>query len=87
MYVIAQNSCDVTARFVCSSPQIDNYEKIYDEVSTFTALNVFDTWFRVDSKPFKQALLNIIKRWSFMFKQHLIDHVTNRSVSLAPYCG
>jgi dynein heavy chain len=32
----------------------------------------------VDSKPFKQALLNIIKRWSFMFKQHLIDHVTNR---------
>ena len=66
-------------------PQIDNYEKIYDEVSTFTALNVFDTWFRVDSKPFKQALLNIIKRWSFMFKQHLIDHVTNSLKDLAEF--
>ena len=30
----------------------------------------------VDPQPFKQALLNIIKRWSFMFKEHLISHVT-----------
>ena len=39
---------------------------------------MFDVWFRVDARPFKQALLNIVKRWSFMFKQHLIDHVTDR---------
>ena len=39
---------------------------------------MFDKWFQVDSRPFKQALLNIVKRWSFMFKQHLIDHVTSR---------
>ena len=38
---------------------------------------VFDAWFMVDAQPFKQALLNIIKRWSFMFKEHLINHVTN----------
>ena len=43
------------------------------------AVHVFEGWFRVDARPFKHALLNIIKRWSFMFKQHLIDHVTNRS--------
>ena len=43
---------------------------------------MFDVWFRVDARPFKQALLTIIKRWSFMFKQHLIDHVTNRWVQL-----
>lgn len=43
-----------------------------------SGITIFDSWFRVDAKPFKQALLNIIKRWSFMFKQHLIDHVTNR---------
>ena len=36
-----------------------------------------DVWFRVDARPFKHALLNIVKRWSLMFKQHLIDHVTN----------
>ncbi|CAK8676513.1 unnamed protein product [Clavelina lepadiformis] len=57
--------------------QVDNYEKIYCEVEEINPIAVFDSWFRVDAKPFKQALLNIIKRWSFMFKQHLIDHVTN----------
>ena len=42
---------------------------------------MIDTWFLVDVRPFKQALLTTVKKWSFMFKQHLIDHVTNRSVS------
>ena len=43
---------------------------------------IIDVWFRVDARPFKQALLTTIKRWSHMFKQHLIDHVTNRWVIL-----
>ena len=60
------------------SLQINSYERIYDEVLTISDKQVFDTWFQVDVTPFKQALLNIVKRWSFMFKQHLIDHVTNR---------
>jgi len=59
-------------------PQIDTYEKLYSEVDEVEGTKIFDTWFRVDARPFKQALLNIIKRWSYMFKQHLIDHVTNR---------
>ena len=58
--------------------QIDTYEKIYEEVELVEGTSLFESWFRVDSKPFKQAVLNIIKRWSYMFKQHLIDHVTNR---------
>lgn len=58
--------------------QIDTYEKIYEECEQINPLKVFDNWFRIDGKPFKQALLNIIKKWSYMFKQHLIDHVTNR---------
>ena len=58
--------------------QVDTYEKIYTEVEVLKGTSVFDMWFRVDARPFKHALLNIIKRWSFMFKQHLIDHVTNR---------
>ena len=62
--------------FFC--PQIDTYEKIYAEVEEIDGVKCFDGWFRIDAKPFKQALLNIVKRWSFMFKQHLIDHVTNR---------
>merc|ERR1712142_1086236 len=57
--------------------QVDNYETIYTEVEAIDPIAVIDGWFRVDAKPFKQALLNIIKRWSLMFKQHLIDHVVN----------
>jgi len=65
--------------------QVDTYEKIYDEVEEFEGTVIFEKWFRVDSRPFKQALLNIIKRWSFMFKQHLIDHVTNRYIIIASF--
>ncbi|XP_070187600.1 dynein beta chain, ciliary-like isoform X2 [Littorina saxatilis] len=65
--------------------QIDTYEKIYQEAETVEGIQIFDQWFRVDAKPFKQALLNIIKRWSFMFKQHLIDHVTNSLKELGEF--
>lgn len=60
--------------------QIDSYEKVYEEVSHLEPIRVFDNWMKVDAHPFKTSLLGIIKRWSFMFKQHLIDHVTHRYV-------
>lgn len=65
--------------------QIDTYEKIFIQVEEIDPVCTIDGWFRVDAKPFKQALLNIIKRWSFMFKQHLIDHVTNSLNDLATF--
>ena len=58
--------------------KVDNYEKVYGEVEKFEGMKVIDVWLRVDARPFKEALLTIVKRWSLMFKQHLIDHVTNR---------
>lgn len=58
--------------------QIDSYEKIYEEVSHLEPISIFDGWMKVDSRPLKASLLGIIKKWSFMFKQHLIDHVTHR---------
>jgi dynein heavy chain len=39
---------------------------------------VFDTWFRVDVRPFKQALLNTVCKWGNLFKKHLVDEVINR---------
>ena len=65
--------------------QVDTYEKIYEEVEVLQGTSIFEGWFRVDIRPFKQALLNMIKRWSFMFKQHLIDHVTNSLNDLAEF--
>ncbi|XP_061912443.1 dynein heavy chain 9, axonemal isoform X3 [Entelurus aequoreus] len=57
--------------------QVDRYEKIYEELQSLEPVNVFHCWMRVDGRGMKVALRNIVKKWSFMFKQHLIDHVIN----------
>jgi dynein heavy chain len=62
--------------------QIDTYEGIYDEVEKIDPIQVYDKWFRIDARPFKQTLLNTVKKWSFMFKHWLIEHVTNRFVEI-----
>eukprot|EP00731_Ephydatia_muelleri_P037632 Em0524g1a len=53
--------------------------------SRWTDTKVFDLWFRIDSRPFKQALLNTVKRWSLMFKQHLLNHVSHSLNDLASF--
>ncbi|XP_055450236.1 dynein axonemal heavy chain 9 [Psammomys obesus] len=62
--------------------QIDSYEKLYEEVVSLEPTKVFDGWMRVDLRPFKASLLNTIKKWSLMFKQHLVDFVTNSLADL-----
>nr|XP_027809857.1 dynein heavy chain 9, axonemal [Marmota flaviventris] len=62
--------------------QIDSYEKLYAEVCKLEPVKVFDSWMKIDVRPFKASLLNIIKRWSLTFKQHLVDYVTNSLADL-----
>uniref|UniRef100_H3ASB2 Dynein, axonemal, heavy polypeptide 9 like n=1 Tax=Latimeria chalumnae TaxID=7897 RepID=H3ASB2_LATCH len=66
------------------SPQLEHfkewisiYENLYNEVDTFEDKKIFDWWFQVDIKPFKVSLMTIIKRWSWMFKEHLLNHVND----------
>ncbi|CAF0886754.1 unnamed protein product, partial [Adineta ricciae] len=70
---IPENS-PTTAQF---REQIDTYEAIYDEVGKIDPIQIYDKWFRIDARPFKQTLMSTVKKWSFMFKQWLIEHVTN----------
>jgi len=58
--------------------KVNIYENLYDEILKIEDIYIVDKWFRIDSKPFKTILLNIIKKWSYMFKQHLMEDVTNR---------
>lgn len=58
--------------------QIDSYEKLYEEVSRCENTRVFSGWLQCDCRPFKQALLNAIRRWGFMLKRHLTSHVLSR---------
>ncbi|XP_039718441.1 dynein axonemal heavy chain 11 isoform X2 [Pteropus medius] len=55
--------------------QIDVYEALYVQMTKFDDFRVFDSWFKVDMKPFKVSLLNIIRKWSWMFQEHLLRFV------------
>nr|XP_020468391.1 dynein heavy chain 11, axonemal-like isoform X3 [Monopterus albus] len=57
--------------------QIDYYEDLYAEISKLEDFRVFNGWFRVDIKFFKVSLLNTVKKWSWLFKEHLLTYVTD----------
>ncbi|NXA80882.1 DYH9 protein, partial [Thryothorus ludovicianus] len=65
--------------------QIGSYERLYEEVALMQPVCTFQGWLRLDARPFKAALLNEIKRWSLVFKQHLLDHVTHSLADLAEF--
>ncbi|CAD7668337.1 unnamed protein product [Nyctereutes procyonoides] len=65
--------------------QINSYEKLYEEVSRCENTKVFNGWLQCDCRPFKQVLLNTIKRWSFMFKRHLSNHVISSLADLEAF--
>ncbi|XP_058249288.1 dynein axonemal heavy chain 11 [Hemibagrus wyckioides] len=65
--------------------QIDHYEELYAQVSKLEDWRVFDGWLRVDIRSFKMSLLNTIKKWSWMFKEHLISYVTENITDLEEF--
>lgn len=65
--------------------QIDNYESLYGEIEGIEPLQVFNAWFQVDVRPFRQAVLNIVRRWGSMFKDHLVDRVTSSLCDLGSF--
>ncbi|XP_049809049.1 dynein beta chain, ciliary [Schistocerca nitens] len=65
--------------------QIDTFENLYNEVEEISSTHTFHSWFQVDIRPFKQALLNTICKWSGMFKSFLVDYVTSSLSDLADF--
>uniref|UniRef100_A0A672ZPD5 Dynein, axonemal, heavy chain 11 n=1 Tax=Sphaeramia orbicularis TaxID=375764 RepID=A0A672ZPD5_9TELE len=57
--------------------QIDYYEDLFADISKLEDFRVFDGWFQVDIKFFKASVLNTVKKWSWLFKEHLLTYVTN----------
>ncbi|XP_053327234.1 dynein axonemal heavy chain 11-like [Spea bombifrons] len=56
--------------------QINFYESLFCEVGDLENEKTFNGWLRVNVKPFKLSLMNVIKKWSWMFQNHLLNHVT-----------
>ncbi|XP_035728185.1 dynein beta chain, ciliary-like [Vespa mandarinia] len=65
--------------------QIDLYEGLYLEIEEMDLSRVFCGWFRVDLRPFRQSVLNIVCKWSSMFKTHMVDHVTSSLSDLGAF--
>uniref|UniRef100_A0A8D0U046 Dynein axonemal heavy chain 9 n=1 Tax=Sus scrofa TaxID=9823 RepID=A0A8D0U046_PIG len=65
--------------------QIDSYEKLHEDVCKLEPTKVFDGWMKIDVRPFKASLLNVIKKWSLTFKQHLVDYVTHSLADLEAF--
>ncbi|KAJ8968781.1 hypothetical protein NQ317_016726 [Molorchus minor] len=65
--------------------QIDNFENLLNEVNKMQEWKIFQCWFKVDIKPFKQTLINTIGKWGNMFKQHLVDTVTYSLCDLSQF--
>ncbi|KAM4626866.1 dynein axonemal heavy chain 11-like [Discoglossus pictus] len=55
--------------------QISIYESLTNEVCEFENEKIFNDWLLVNIKPFKMSLMNVIQKWSWMFKEHLLSHV------------
>ncbi|KAK6632535.1 hypothetical protein RUM43_013303 [Polyplax serrata] len=55
---------------------IDKYNNLYKELDAkLDTKKIFQYWFQVDCKPFKNALLNTICKWANLFKNHLYNYV------------
>lgn len=57
--------------------QIDQYETLHDELKQISSILNFQSWFEVDISPFKLTVLTCCKRWSYLFKKHLLDHLVD----------
>ena len=57
--------------------KINFYEDLYKEVLKLEEIKIYNKWFRVDQRPFRTTLLLEIKRWSWIFKKHLLDTVVD----------
>ncbi|CAG9581720.1 unnamed protein product [Danaus chrysippus] len=57
--------------------QIDHYENLFMDIEEMDSYKVFNSWFQVDIRPFRQALLNTVRKWGNMYKEHLVENVTS----------
>ena len=62
--------------------EIEHYENIYEDIKKLDNSLEFSSWFKVDVSPLKTTLQMCAKKWSFLFKKHLIDIVVTSLAEL-----
>ncbi|KAG5679915.1 hypothetical protein PVAND_009451 [Polypedilum vanderplanki] len=56
---------------------IESYSQLYDSVEKIEQHHYISTWLRVNLKDVKYSLMNLICKWSYLFKKVLRDKVIN----------
>ena len=62
--------------------QIDYFEDLHKEVKELEGTKLFNNWLRVDVTPLRVTILTNIKQWSYLFKKHLLDTVSEKLTNL-----
>lgn len=65
--------------------QIDKYNALYAEVSALPSQYLCNGWLKLELKRLNQAIMNIICKWSNLYKQNLKDHVQTRYMEFYRY--
>lgn len=58
--------------------QIDKFNAMYDEVLALPSVYLCNGWLQLDLKLLNQAIMNIICKWSNLYKENLKEHVQTR---------
>lgn len=56
--------------------EIDFFVDLYNECDQIEDDHTLSCWLKIDLKPFKQNLLNVICKWANVLKNHLMDGIT-----------
>ena len=57
--------------------QIDYFEGIYENILKIPNVKIFNKWFKVEVMPLKYALQTLSKKWSWIFKENLLNHIVD----------
>ncbi|XP_054007046.1 dynein beta chain, ciliary-like [Hylaeus anthracinus] len=65
--------------------EIDYFMDLYEKCNQIPNEQIICRWLRIDVKPFKQTLLNIICKWANLLKEHLVQRITTQLKDLAEF--
>ncbi|XP_045472902.1 dynein beta chain, ciliary-like isoform X2 [Harmonia axyridis] len=67
--------------------QIDYYDELYKKIeATPTEKLLQGGWLKLDLRPLRQGILNNIRKWGNLFKDHLFNHVIQSLDELECFC-
>jgi dynein heavy chain len=55
---------------------IDKFAALADSVLSLNDMELFDRWFRVDTRPFRTSLHSVVTKWRYMFIKQISDHLS-----------